>query len=354
LITTLRTLTVFALVLLASASFSHAVQIPDDTHPYDLVYVLNSGLVDVPEGRRKDIYALSLADNRPVRLTSSKGDEYNLMVSPDGSQIAYNIDRDGNIDIYVMSLADGETQNVISSPANDFLADWSPDGTRLYFSSIINGVEGIFAATVATGEIMTVIEQAVSGFTLSRDGQYAAYYTSEAIEEPLRSLCILTLATGEERCIQGSMGTALPPTWSPDGSQLLIEIYADATATRIFIINVDGTGFRALSAENAREGGASWSPDGSQIAFHAIDRSSQYLNLDIFVMNADGTNRIKLADSPTLDLFPVWSPDGSQIAFYSARDMNGEIYLMNADGSDQRRLTFTRGGEGEIQWIPTD
>jgi Tol biopolymer transport system component len=344
-----RLMVAFLSVTLSLVSLSYAAQTPDDTHPYDLVYVLNSGLVDAPNGRQRDIYALSLPDNRHVRLTYTQHDEHNLMVSPDGSQLAFNVNENGKLEIYMMSLTDGETQNVTRSAVNDFLEDWSPDGTRLYFSSIINGVEGIFAATVATGEITAVIEQAVSDFTLSRDGQYAAYYTSEAIEEPLRSLCIFTLATREQRCMDVEIGTSLQFAWSPDSSRVLIQ----QETARIHLLNADGTGFRALSAENAREGGASWSPDGEQIAFHVVDRGLEHPTTDIFIMNADGTNRRLLVTAPGPDSFPVWSPDGSQIAFYSARDMNGEIYLMNADGSDQRRLTFTRGGEGEIQWIPS-
>ena len=48
-----------------------------------------------------------------------------------------------------------------------------------------------------------------------------------------------------------------------------------------------------------------------------------------------------LTRSPSFDRFPVWSPDGRMVAFVSRRDGNQEIYVMNADGSRQRRLTRT-------------
>jgi len=64
-------------------------------------------------------------------------------------------------------------------------------------------------------------------------------------------------------------------------------------------------------------------------------------NYDIYVMNADGSNQTRLTSDPAIDKNPTsWSPDGSMIAFCSERDGNSEIYTMNADGSNQTRLTY--------------
>src|SRR5688572_11768479 len=62
-------------------------------------------------------------------------------------------------------------------------------------------------------------------------------------------------------------------------------------------------------------------------------------NFEIYVMNADGTQQTRLTRSAGEDMDPAFSPDGSKIAFASARDGNYEIYVMNADGTRQTRLT---------------
>ena len=67
-------------------------------------------------------------------------------------------------------------------------------------------------------------------------------------------------------------------------------------------------------------------------------------------MNADGSGQQMLT---TRGVKPGWSPDGRTIAFVSKRDGNAESYVMNADGSEQRNLTRTRGWqESWLAWSP--
>jgi hypothetical protein len=67
-------------------------------------------------------------------------------------------------------------------------------------------------------------------------------------------------------------------------------------------------------------------------------------------MNADGSNQTRLTNSSDWDQYPAWSPDGSRIAFQSTRDGISGIFVINADGSGLRRVTYTTGG---IDYDPT-
>ncbi|MDQ2691800.1 MAG: hypothetical protein M3Y68_07210 [Chloroflexota bacterium] len=73
---------------------------------------------------------------------------------------------------------------------------------------------------------------------------------------------------------------------------------------------------------------------------------------DVYTMNADGSDRRRLTDHPDEDFDAVWSPDGTQIAFRSHRDGNEEVYVMNADGSAQTNLTQSRGADYSPAWSP--
>lgn len=75
-------------------------------------------------------------------------------------------------------------------------------------------------------------------------------------------------------------------------------------------------------------------------------------NSEIYVMNTDGANQTRLTYSAYEDIDPEFSPDGSKIAFATNRDGNYEIYVMNADGTHQTRLTVNSSVETEPSWSP--
>jgi Tol biopolymer transport system component len=75
-------------------------------------------------------------------------------------------------------------------------------------------------------------------------------------------------------------------------------------------------------------------------------------NNEIYVVDADGQNPRRLTNHPADDIWPAFSPDGRRIAFASSRDGNFEIYTMNADGSDLGRLTTDPALDNQPAWSP--
>ena len=75
-------------------------------------------------------------------------------------------------------------------------------------------------------------------------------------------------------------------------------------------------------------------------------------NSQLYVMNADGSNERRLTRNLAQDGLPSWSPDGERIAFVSNRDGNLEVYVMNADGTGQTRLTNEPASDQDPTWSP--
>ena len=95
--------------------------------------------------------------------------------------------------------------------------------------------------------------------------------------------------------------------------------------------------------------GASYSPDGTKIAF----MNNYDGDYEICVMNADGTGIKQLTKNSATDTYPTWSSDGTKIAFVSNRDGDFDIWVMNADGSEQTNITSDDPWNDDApQWSP--
>ncbi|HEY0764223.1 MAG TPA: Calx-beta domain-containing protein [Pyrinomonadaceae bacterium] len=152
------------------------------------------------------------------------------------------------------------------------------------------------------------------------------------------------------------------PSWSPDGSQIVFS-GSRVGGVNIIRMNANGTGQVLLTntVSPVLNMQPAWSPDGTKIAFTSSRAGAR--RSEIWVMNADGTNPVRLTVNVQLgedlsgpfyglDLGPTWSPDGTKIAFSSRRNgsANPEIYVMNADGSNQTRLTNNSFEDDDPKW----
>lgn len=143
--------------------------------------------------------------------------------------------------------------------------------------------------------------------------------------------------------------------WSPDGRRIAFDSDRDGNG-EIYVMNADGSGQRNVSQDaSAQDAQPAWSPDGRRIAF-VTDRDG---NWEIYSMNADGSDPQNLTQNrfkDGRDFGFIWSPDGRTIAFTSNRDASrrtdADLYLMNADGSNVRRLTRGLGFEAPLSWSP--
>ena len=141
------------------------------------------------------------------------------------------------------------------------------------------------------------------------------------------------------------------PVWSPNGQQIAFHSKRDENL-EIYVMDANGSNQRNLTRHPELDGSPDWSPDSKQIAFTSSRNGEVAFN--IFVMDADGRNvrqltRLKYAVSPQ------WSPDGKQIAFVAALVNNGEVYVMDANGTKQWQVSHPNPDAGMFlydAWSP--
>jgi len=133
------------------------------------------------------------------------------------------------------------------------------------------------------------------------------------------------------------------PTVSKNGSKILFGCRAD-----ICIVDADGSNLTHLTT-SGMESMPAWSWDETRIAF----TSRRDGNLEIYAMSSDGSNPIRLTNDPAQDLGPNWSPNGAHLVFDSDRNDPGgdfQVYIMDANGMNPTPLISGNGSSYDAVW----
>lgn len=151
-----------------------------------------------------------------------------------------------------------------------------------------------------------------------------------------------------QRRVTAHRSTSGYPDWHPSGESLAYVSYYTGSAG-IHQVDLGSGEKRAIFTEEVLSLSPSHSPDGRRIAFSHSDGSGDF---DVFVCDLPCRSPRKITDSRAIDTNPAWSPSGNEIAFTSDRSGRPNIYVMNTDGGNVRRVSFEGDYNDGASWRP--
>ena len=235
---------------------------------------------------------------------------------------------------------------------------WSPDGKQIAFqhTDLDETGEGPFDALwvydLETKERREIAPGRIVYPAWSPDREWFVFQTAT---DP--QFLWKIRANGEEATPLTGPGSPNPdigytvvPAWHPSGDSILFSVSA-GDERGLWMIRPDGSNARRIQPYSQH---GSWFPDGQRIAYLDWDESlPTERKKQLFVANADSASGQRITDRPTEWLrLPSVSPDGKQVAFVDWSPRGNEVFLMDADGANQRQMTGGRGLIDKVQWSP--
>lgn len=304
---------------------------------------------------------------------------------PSGGEIAFTVNDTGWSEIWVMAADGSERQRLteVEPPGNDAAGSgspaWSPDGSHIAFAAQIGTLEEdqrlteiyVTRADGADVRRLTTNEALDGSPSWSPDGERIAFtrITEPGSAAARSGIVVMDADGGNEVQLTNA---ALPsvdvaPAWSPDGTEIAFTRAAptagsDDPRAGIYVVSPEGGEPRKLTDDASDPG---WSPDGKRIAFTSFrdgfGRTCFHecgISGEVYVLDIESGETRRLTESEANDSSPAWSPDGRLIAFTSDRSNpqthENEMYVMAADGGDVRRITHNSVWDLEPAWRPSN
>ncbi len=277
-----------------------------------------------------------------IRQLTFEGENAEAYFSFDGTRLIFqSTPRSGGCDqIYTMSLDGSDVQMLSTGQGRTTCSYYYPAGDKILYSS--------------THHFATACP-AVPDF--SRGYVWAVYPSFDIFMADADGANLSQLTT--------TFGYDAEATFSPVGDRIVFTSMRDGDLD-IYSMAPDGSDVQRLTDTVGYDGGPFYSPDGSKIVYRAhrptyaseVEDYTSLLSvgllrpstLEIFVMNADGSDQTEITHNGGANFGPFWHPSGSKIIFSSNMDdpsgRDFELYMIDENGTNLERITYSKGFDG--------
>jgi Tol biopolymer transport system component len=279
-------------------------------------------------------------------LINTSADEAFGNFSDDGEWVVYQTNQNGNWDIYEYNIAEQYSNKIIGTEHEEENPDYSPNREKIIYTSTRDDhrdveydqkLRDIFLYDINENKEWNLTTNGSNDWRprYSHDGNYIAFVSerNDLREVPFYQLhgnVFIMEADGRfQLALSDTASNNGSPVIQPGSTEEAGTVYFDSDRSgkyEIYKTDFKGQNTQQITfAPNSNDLGADISPNGDKIIFFS-DRDG---NFDIFWMNADGSDQQKLTANSADDLNPVFFPDGSKALFHSKRNGNYDLFLID-------------------------
>lgn len=321
-----------------------------------------------------DIYKVPATGGTATQLTTQASYECTPVWSPDGKQIAFASDRNGNFDLFVMPASGGTALRLTTHSASELPSAFTPDGKYVLFTAAIQdpaksalfptaAMTEVYRVPASGGRTEMVLGTPAEAVAFAKSGNFFLYQDRKGFEDEwrkhhtssiTRDVWKYDVQTGKHTNLTNRAGEDRNPTLSPDEQTIYFlsernggsfNVYASPIAhpqeaKAITSFKTHPVRFLSMGSN----GTLCYAYDG-EIYTQQPDGNPQKVSIDITRDDSDKKSNLVLSSGATS---ATASPDGKQIAFIA----RGEVFVTSVDYATTKQITQTPAAEARLSFAP--